>query len=82
MARDTHRDLAAYFTWKQVWLVFLSLTSRLAEMRWRVVHVAPSWRLRRSQVVDGRVDVMSCIGPFYPTFTVFNVLGHRGIVVI
>jgi hypothetical protein len=24
-ARDTHRDLAAYLAWKQVWLGFLSL---------------------------------------------------------
>jgi hypothetical protein len=24
-ARDTRRDLAAYFTWKQVWLGFSSL---------------------------------------------------------
>jgi hypothetical protein len=48
----------------------------------RVVHVAPSWRLRRRQVKDERVDAMSCVGPCYPTFTVFNVLGPRGIVVI
>jgi hypothetical protein len=44
----THRDLAACFMWKQVWLGFPSLASRLAEARWRVVHVAPSCRLRRS----------------------------------
>jgi hypothetical protein len=30
-AWDTHRDLAACFTWKQLWLGFPSLTSRLAE---------------------------------------------------
>jgi hypothetical protein len=47
-----------------------------------VVHVAPSRRLRRRQVEDGRVDVTGCVGPYYPTFAVFNVLGPRGIVVI
>jgi hypothetical protein len=46
------------------------------------VHVAPSRRLRRRQVEDGRVDATGCVGPCYPTFVVFNVLGHRGIVVI
>jgi hypothetical protein len=45
------------------------------------VHVAPSWRLRRRQVEDGWVDAIGCVGPCYPTFTVFNVLGARGIVV-
>jgi hypothetical protein len=30
---DTRRDLAACFTWKQVWLEFPSLASRLAEAR-------------------------------------------------
>jgi hypothetical protein len=34
------------------------------------------------QVEDGRINAMSYVGPYYPTFTVFNVLGHRGIVVI
>jgi hypothetical protein len=48
----------------------------------RVVHVAPSRRLRRRQVEDGRVDATGCVGPCYPTFAVFNVLGPRGIVVI
>jgi hypothetical protein len=47
-----------------------------------VVHVAPSWRLRQRQVEDRRVDATGCVRPFYPTFAVFNVLGHRGIVVI
>jgi hypothetical protein len=46
------------------------------------VHVAPSQRLRRRQVEDGRVDVTGCVGPYYPTFTIFNVLGPRSIVVI
>jgi hypothetical protein len=47
-----------------------------------VVHVAPSWRLHRRQVEDRRVDVMGCVGPYYPTFAIFNVLGPRGILVI
>jgi hypothetical protein len=71
-ARDTLRDLAACFMWKQ----------RLAEARRRVVHVAQSQRLRRRQVEDGRVDATGCVRPCYPTFAIFNVLGPRGIVVI
>jgi hypothetical protein len=42
MAWDTHRDLAACFTWKQVWLGFSNLATRLAEARRQMVHVAPS----------------------------------------
>jgi hypothetical protein len=34
------------------------------------------------QVKDGRVDATDCIGPCYPIFAVFNVLEHKGIVVI
>jgi hypothetical protein len=44
--------------------------------------VAASRRLCRRRVEDGWVDVMGCVGPCYPTFIVFNVLGTRGIVVI
>jgi hypothetical protein len=47
-----------------------------------VVHVAPSQRLHRKQVEDGRVDAVGCVRPCYPIFAVFNVLGYRGIVVI
>jgi hypothetical protein len=43
--------------------------------------MAPSRRLRRRQVEDGWVDAMDGVGPCYPTFTVFNVLVSRGIVV-
>jgi hypothetical protein len=81
-ARDTHWDLAAYFMWKQVWLGFPSLAWRLAEARRRVVHMAPSRRLRRRQVEDGWVNTTGYVGPCYPTFAVSNVLGPRGIVVI
>jgi hypothetical protein len=76
LAWDTRRDLAACFTWKQV------CPERLAEAQWRAVHVAPSQRLRRRQVEDWWVNVTGCVGPCYPTFAVFNVLGPRGIVVI
>jgi hypothetical protein len=44
--------------------------------------VAPSRRLHRRQVEDGQVDAMGYVGPCYPNFTVFNVLGPRDIVVI
>jgi hypothetical protein len=44
--------------------------------------VAPSQRLRRRQVEEGWVDATGYIRPCYPTFTVFNVLGSGGIVVI
>jgi hypothetical protein len=80
--QDTRRDLMACFTWKQVELGFPNLASRLEEAQQRVVHVASSRRLCWSQVEDGRVDATGCIGPFYPTFAVFNVLGPMGIVVI
>jgi hypothetical protein len=81
-AWDTRRDLAACFAWKQVWLGFPSLASRLAEAQRWVVDVAPSRRLRQSQVQDGRVDATGCIGPCYPCFAVFILLGPRVIVVI
>jgi hypothetical protein len=82
MAWDTRRDLAACFVWKQVWVGFFSLTSRLEEARWWVVHVTPSQRLRRSQVEDGRVNAMDCVGPCYSYFIIFILLAHRDIVVI
>jgi hypothetical protein len=81
MAWDTRQDLVACFAWKQVVLGFPSLVSRLAEARWWVVHMAPSRRLRRNQVEDERIDATDCVGPCYPYFDVFYVLGPRGIVV-
>jgi hypothetical protein len=60
MARDTHRDLVACFARKQDALGFPSLASRLVQARRRVVHVAPSWRLHRDQVEDGRIIVTLC----------------------
>jgi hypothetical protein len=80
--RDTRRDLVGCFTRKQVALGFPSLALRLVEVRRHVVHMEPSWRLHRVQVEDGRVDVTGCVGPCYPYFVVFYVLGPRGIVVI
>jgi hypothetical protein len=62
-------------------LEFPSLTSRLAETRRRMVHIAPSWRLRRVQVEDGQVDATGYIEPFNPTFVVFIVLYPMGILV-
>jgi hypothetical protein len=47
----------------------------------RMVHVASSWRLRRAEAVDKQVVAMGRVGPFYPNFTIFYVLGHRGILV-
>jgi hypothetical protein len=44
----------------------------------RVVHVAPSRRLRKDQVEDRRVDTTGCVGPFNPNFVVFYVLCYRG----
>jgi hypothetical protein len=82
MAWDMHQDLAAYFAWKQVWLGFPSLASRLAEARRWVVHVAPSCRLRRSQVEDERIDAIGYVEPSYPIFAVFNVLDPSNILVI
>jgi hypothetical protein len=38
-ARDTHRDLAACFTWKRVRVGFPSFASKLANERRRVVHM-------------------------------------------
>jgi hypothetical protein len=52
-----------------------------AEARRRVVHVAPSRRLHRGQVKDGRVNATGCVGPCYPYFAIFFLLGPRGIVI-
>jgi hypothetical protein len=48
-ARDTRRDLATCFTWKQVGLGFSNFASKLVEERWWVVHVASSRRSRGSK---------------------------------
>jgi hypothetical protein len=81
-AGDTCRDLMACFMWKQVWLGFFSLASRMVAVRGWMVHVTPSRRLRRSQVEDGRVDTTGYVGPCYSCFIVFILLRPMGIVVI
>jgi hypothetical protein len=37
--------------------------------------------VRRDQVEDGQIDVIGCVGPCYPYFTIFYVLATRSIVV-
>jgi hypothetical protein len=46
-----------------------------------MVHMVSLQRLRRCQVEDGWVDVTGCIGPYYPCFIVFFVLGPSYILV-
>jgi hypothetical protein len=47
----------------------------------RMVHVAPSRISCGDEAEDGWVDVMGCIGLFYPNFIIFIVLGTGGILV-
>jgi hypothetical protein len=47
-----------------------------------MVHVASSRRSRGDEVEDRRIDVMGCIGLFYPNFAIFVVLGHKANLVI
>jgi hypothetical protein len=42
----------------------------------QMVHMALSWRLRRVETEDRRVDATGGIGPRYPYFVVFILLGH------
>jgi hypothetical protein len=81
-ARDTRRDLTICFTWEAS-LARVSQsglkTGREATTggaRDSITEVASkaSWRWTG--------DVMGCLGPYYHTFDILNVLGHRGIVVI
>jgi hypothetical protein len=43
----------------------------------RMVHVASLWRSCGDEAEDGRVNVMGCIGLFYPNFSVFIILGQK-----
>jgi hypothetical protein len=52
------------------------------EARWWVVHMTPLRRLRQKQVEDEQVDVMGYVGPYFPTFAIFNILDTKFIVVI
>jgi hypothetical protein len=45
-------------------------TSKLAEARRCVVHVAPSQRLCEDQVQDRRVDTTGCVRLFYLNFAI------------
>jgi hypothetical protein len=47
----------------------------------QMVHVTSPQRLHLVVAEDRRVDAMGRIRPFYPNFTVFYVLGTRGILV-
>jgi hypothetical protein len=47
-----------------------------------MVHMASSWRSCGDDADVGWVDVMDCIGLFYPNFVVFIVLGNKGSLVI
>jgi hypothetical protein len=47
----------------------------------RMVHVASSWRSRADETENRQVDAMGYVGPCYPYFEIFIVLGPRGIVV-
>jgi hypothetical protein len=46
-----------------------------------MVHVASSRRSRVVQAEDEQVDLMYCVGPCYPYFVIFIVLGSRCILV-
>jgi hypothetical protein len=46
-----------------------------------MVHVVSSRRSRGDEAEDRWVDVMRCIGVFYPNFAVFIVLGPKDIFV-
>jgi hypothetical protein len=47
-----------------------------------MVHVASSRRSSGDEAKDGRVDTTGCIRLFYPNFTIFFVLCHKGCLVI
>jgi hypothetical protein len=85
MAWDTHRELAAYFTWKQVGLGFPYFASKLVKEQLWVAHVASSRRSRGSEAKDGRLDGVGCdvveVGPNYHSLDAIFLLAHRGILV-
>jgi hypothetical protein len=56
------------------WARVFQFSSKLVEMRQRVVHVAPSWRSREDQIEDGRVDATGYIRLGYPYIAIFFVL--------
>jgi hypothetical protein len=48
----------------------------------QMVYVASSQRSHGDEAEDGWVDAMGRIGLFYPNFSIFVVLGHKGSLVI
>jgi hypothetical protein len=58
---------------------------KTGEERWRVVHVASSWRSHGSEAKDGWFDGVGCItvevGRNYHSLDVIFLLAHRGILV-
>jgi hypothetical protein len=46
-----------------------------------MVHLASSQMSYRDEAEDGRVDATGCIGPFYPYFIIFTILGSRDILI-
>jgi hypothetical protein len=61
--------------------VFQSSLKTGGGMTW-MAHVTSSRRSHEDEAEDGWVDAMGCIRLFYPNFTVFFVLGHKGCLVI
>jgi hypothetical protein len=74
-AWSTCRDLATLFCMEASRARVSTLLSRLVAA-W-MVYMASSCMSRKNQVKDVRVDAMSCVGPRYPYFVVFIVLGRR-----
>jgi hypothetical protein len=85
MARDTCRDLAACFAWKQVGLGFPCFASKLTDERRRLVHMASSWRSRWSEAKRWLVRChrvqRSGSQTNLPFLVVIFLLAHRGILV-
>jgi hypothetical protein len=75
MERGTRRDLVTCFA-----RVFQSDLKTSGDAT-RMVYVTSLRRLHRCQVKDERIDVMCCIGPFYPTFAIFIVLYPMSILI-
>jgi hypothetical protein len=67
------------------WAMVFYFASKIVEERRRVVHVASSRRLCRSEVKDGRFDDIRCgvveVGSNYPLLVIIFLLAHRGILV-
>jgi hypothetical protein len=75
----------ACFIVKQVGLGFSNFASKLAEERWRMVHVASLQRSCGREVKDGWFDGVGCgsveVKPNYPLVVVVFISAHRSILV-